>query len=337
LAALGMFPFSAACHLTWWTRSREESMKPFTRLSLLAAFPLLLILSAPLAESLAQAPRGHETVPITMTVGVEGRYGVTPPAIREQQVQVYLREKQMRVTRWTPLDNNFSLAILVDDALPPALGQRIRDTADWVRKLPEDIPVEVAYARYGTIDVLQSFTTEHAAAAQALRLPSGTPGGSIFYSLQTLMKRWPASSRAREILLVSDGIDRLHNGFGYFSPDLQPTIELAQRDHIVIHTLYARAFDFHGRFFYRITRGQSALSMLADSTGGEAYFSGYDTPVSYAPYLQDLSRLFRNQYTLIFQAVPAEQAGFQQVRVRSSVPDVELDAANQIYVPLPKK
>jgi hypothetical protein len=300
---------------------------------------LLLIVSLPATAILrtSKEPIGAETVPATMTVTAEGKQDTTPPAIAKQDVQVYQANERREIAHWDPISGKFSVAVLIDDSLNPAIAHNVQDIAAWVRGLPDTVPVMVGYARNGTADVVQDFTTEHAAAAKALRMPVGIPGAftSIYYSLQDLMKRWKPSTGAREIVLVSDGIDRLHGGFSFYSPDLQPTIERAQRGNFVIYTLYARAFDGHGRHLFRINEGQSALSMLADLTGGEAFFQGLDTPISYQPYLQNLSKLFQQQYTLVFQAKPGTQSGLQEVRVLTELPKVEIDAAEQAYVSLP--
>ncbi len=47
----------------------------------------------------------------------------------------------------------------------------------------------------GRVDVLQPFTTDHAAAAAKIRLPFGTPGQSAspYFCLSDFVKHWPGS------------------------------------------------------------------------------------------------------------------------------------------------
>src|ERR1700722_16987938 len=59
----------------------------------------------------------------------------------------------------------------------------------------------------------------------------------------------------------------------------------------------------------------------------QAYFLGFETPVSFAPNLQDLSRRLNHQCLLTFLAKPEKKPGLQRVRVRTEVPNVELVAA----------
>jgi len=49
----------------------------------------------------------------------------------------------------------------------------------------------------------------------------------------------PGDGERRSILLISSGIDYFRGNFGPTSPDLDPTIESAQKGNINIWTLYA--------------------------------------------------------------------------------------------------
>jgi hypothetical protein len=79
--------------------------------------------------------------------------------------------------------------------------------------------------------------------------------------------------------------------------------------------------------------GQNYLSEIATETGGQAYFLRYETPVSFAPYLEELSRRLNHQYLLAFLPKPEKKPGLQKVRVRTEVPNVELVAATKVFVP----
>jgi len=60
---------------------------------------------------------------------------------------------------------------------------------------------------------------------------------------------------------------------------------------------------------------------------------GLETPVSFAPYLEDLSRKLNHQYLLAFLPKPEKKPGLQSVKVRTEVPNAELIAADRVYVP----
>ena len=89
----------------------------------------------------------------------------------------------------------------------------------------------------------------------------------------------------------------------------------------------------YGHSFWRINWGQNYLSQIADETGGEAYFLGLETPVSFSPYLDDLSHRLTHQYLLAFLAKPEKKAGLQRVKLRTEVPNAELVSADKVYVP----
>jgi hypothetical protein len=72
---------------------------------------------------------------------------------------------------------------------------------------------------------------------------------------------------------------------------------------------------------------------MASETGGEAYFLGYENPVSFAPYLEDLTRRLTHQYLLTFLARPEKKARLQSVKLWTEVPNAELVAADRVYVP----
>jgi hypothetical protein len=85
--------------------------------------------------------------------------------------------------------------------------------------------------------------------------------------------------------------------------------------------------------FWPINWGQNYLSQVASETGGEAYFLGFETPVSFAPYLEDLNRRLNHQYLLVFLAKPGKKSELQPVRPRTEVPNAELVAASKVWVP----
>lgn len=58
--------------------------------------------------------------------------------------------------------------------------------------------------------IVQNLTSDHVQAAKSVRLPFATPGAnaSPYFSLADLIKRWPETGTRREVIMVSDGIDR---------------------------------------------------------------------------------------------------------------------------------
>jgi hypothetical protein len=135
----------------------------------------------------------------------------------------------------------------------------------------------------------------------------------------------------REILMVSDGIDRYGPG-GASGPYVDHAVEQAQRAGIVIFSIYTPGAGHFGHSFWRINWGQNYLSQLSDETGGESFYLGLEAPVSFSPYLDDLERRLLHQYLLTFLAKPVKKAGMQSVKLRTEVPNAELLAADSVYV-----
>ena len=79
--------------------------------------------------------------------------------------------------------------------------------------------------------------------------------------------------------------------------------------------------------------GQNYLSQISDETGGESYYLGFGTPVSFAHYLDDLNHRLTRQYLLTFLAKRERNARFEQFKLRTEVPNAELVAADRVYVP----
>lgn len=306
--------------------------------SLVAVLAGLLLGTSSLAAQDSTNPAGPL---VRVTVTAVGRTNPVPE-VTQPDVLVYQGRDRRPVTDWQAVEVNraagLDLAILLDENLDSAVGLQLNDLADFVRSLPPEARVGVAYARNGTAAFTQTFTTDHERAAKALRLPLGRTAAfnSPNLSLVDLMKRWPEDNNRREVLLVSSGID-LFRGVADSSPgvnpDLDRAIRVAQREGIIVHTIYARGAGRAYRNFFLISNGQGTLSRLAYETGGEAYFQGFDTPIAFEPYLTRLRTVLDNQYLLTFRAEPAKKAGYQRLRVTTEVPMVELVAPEHVYIP----
>ena len=172
------------------------------------------------------------------------------------------------------------------------------------------------------------------AVAPTCALPQGfiAASSSPYFSVVDLMKRWPESQVRQEILMITDGIDRYYC-CGLDDPYVDSAIQGAQRRGIVIYSIYARGEGHYGHSFWRVNWGQNYLAEVAEQTGGESYyFLGAQNPVSFAPYLDDLSMKLNHQYLLTFLAKPQKKAGFQQIKLLTEVPNAELVTADQVYV-----
>ena len=60
---------------------------------------------------------------------------------------------------------------------------------------------------------------------------------------------------------------------------------------------------------------------------------GFGPPVSFAPYLAELSEHLAHQYVVTFLVKPGNKAGFQSVRLTTEVPNAEIVGTAKVYVP----
>lgn len=272
---------------------------------------------------------------VTMTVTAVGRNDATPPAVTKDDVRLSVSKERRPVAQWNKADKLY-LAILIDDSLDTSAASQWNDLKAFIEAQPESTSILIAYAQNGNANVVQDFTTDHAAAAKALRIPMGFLGinASPYLSLQDLMKRWKGEGARRSIILISSGIDYLRGGFSPISPDISPTAERAQRENINIWTIYSPGAGHRSRNSFRVFYAQGNLSQLSGDTGAESYYLGYSAPVSFKPYLDEIATHLSNQYMLTFSGAGGGAKGkFERARVTTELPNVELMSANQVFLP----
>ena len=291
----------------------------------------------------AQEKRSTTTTPVQMTVTVRVLGdNKRMPEVAPEDVIVRQGKDRLQVTGWTPVGKDqrgLDLFILIDDAAQPSVASQFEDLRGFIQSLPANTSVGVGYMRNGTVQIAQSFTSNRDQAARALRLPLATSGayGSPYLSAIDLMKRWPESSNRREIVMITDGIDRFrggprHRGLSFISPDVDSASAVAQRTGTIVHTIFTRGVGRRGSNFWEITNGQNSMAKLSDETGGESFFLGTQNPVSFRPYLDTLQNGLDNRYLLEFNAVPGSKSGLQYVKLATEVAGVELDSADSVWV-----
>ena len=289
-------------------------------------------------SALAQQAPAVNGVPVHMVVTAESHHGSQVPEIHREDVMVYEGKDRDRVTEWVPAQGEqaaLEFFILLDDGSSSSLGSQLQELRQFIGAQPASTKVGIAYMQNGTARIVQNLTADHDLAAKALRLPMGTGGGngSPYFSLSDLVKHWPESSARREVLMVSDGIDRYYGGGDLLDPYLNEAIDDVQRAGIVVSAIYTPGVGHFGHSYWQTYWGQLYLAAVADQTGGESYYIGFSgPPVSFAPYLEDLAHRLSHQYLLTFLAKPPKRAGWQKVRVRTEVPNVDLVSADKVWV-----
>lgn len=272
-----------------------------------------------------------------LIVTAEGHHGAAPPEVVKDDVSVEVNRRPAQVEKWIRLRGDqasLELYIAIDEGDDTWLGNQFSSLKDFIREQPGTARIGLAYLRNGAANIVAPLTTDHDQAARALRLPLGEPGvsASPYMGISDLVKKWPASGARREVLLISSGIDPYYSPPDQENPYLLKAIGDAQRAGILVHSIYFAEAGHLGHSYWQINWGQNYLSELGDETGGEAYWQGLTSPVSFDPFLKDLAQRLQNQYLLT--VVPRDgKGGLAPVHVSSSEAGVSLMAPSQIYVP----
>ena len=296
---------------------------------LLAAFALTF-------ASFASAP-ARAADAVTLTVTAVAKKG-SPPPIKKDDAQVFEGKERVQTTDWRRGENLY-LAILIDDSLDSEAASQWSDLKAFIAAQPQNAYVAVAYSRNGAAMVTQDFTQDHALAAKALRIPLGNAGAfsSPYLAVQDWLKRWPSSAgdHRSSILLISSGIDYFRGGFDPLDPDLDSTIERAQKENVNIWTIYYPGAGHVSRGYFRVFNAQANLSRLSEETGAESYYLSDGRPVTLRPYFDEIQQHLNNQYLLSFASGGGggKKGKFERVRVTTELPNAEFLTPSEVFLP----
>jgi hypothetical protein len=269
-----------------------------------------------------------------MTVTATAKKDAQPPALSKNDVELYQGKERVQVADFKRGETLY-LAVLIDDSLRSGIANQWSDLRAFLMAQPQTTYVAVAYARNGVAMVAQDFTTDHALAAKALRLPLGNIGAgtSPYLSVQDWIKRWPVSGQRSSIILFSSGIDYFRGGPATLDPDLDTTIARAQKQNINVWTIYARDAGRVGRGSFRAFNWQSNLDRLSQQTGAESYSLGLGAPVNLKPYFDRIQRNLNNQYLLAFVGDGGHKGKYEPVKVTSEVRNVGFLTPSEVFLP----
>ncbi|HEY0406902.1 MAG TPA: hypothetical protein VGC89_14310 [Pyrinomonadaceae bacterium] len=282
----------------------------------------------------AQKKRGPArpvTIPITInTRGSKARQEL------EDVGQIIVREdgedQQILSIRSFGAADPLTVAVLIQDDVVSSISNEIKAIGDFLRRLPRGSRVMVGYIRNGSLEVRQKFTAELERAANALRVPIGSAVAAPYNPYVEViegLKRFEAQPKGRRAMLViSDGVDAsrgLDNASVAQSIDLERAVRQAQRTGVAIYSFYAPTVTATARNSqFLASNGQGSLEVLADETGGRAFFQGTGAPVSFDPFLSDLGLSFTRQIALTYLSTHGNK-GFHRIDIRSENTGVEID------------
>lgn len=291
--------------------------------SLLAAVPAL-------AKDQFQQGQGQAVV--TVLPGTE-----IPGGVPQEALHVKVDGKEANVTGWTQLHSPASeiqVVVLIDSGARTSLGTQMNDIANFIRGLPPEAKVAVAYMEYGRAVLAGPLTTNHAAAARKLRIPlAGMPGvsASPYFCLSDLAKHWPSADAQarREVVMVTNGVDNYEPRYDPDDPYVLAAINDAVRARLIVYSIYWRGQGFFSG--YVAYDGESLLAKVAEATGGMSYWVGFGNPVDFAPYFADIDQRIHNQYELDFMVPAGNKPRMEGLKLQVSAP-VKFDAPQQVYV-----
>ena len=233
------------------------------------------------------------------------------------------------------------IALLIDDGLSRSSGIQLNDMKSFLNTLPASAEVLVGYMANGRVLVASPFSTDHAAAAAALRLPSGIPGESAspYFCLSDFVKHWPgadsdaSSAKARFVMMITNGVDPYNGSTSVLNQD-SPYVAAAaidaQRAGVPVYSIYYRDSGFRGGG--SSLSGQSYLQQVADSTGGETFYEGTGNPVSLTPFFNRFMHDIAETYVATFNA-PAGAGGREHlvpIKMSSTLSKVKLRHPDEV-------
>jgi hypothetical protein len=285
------------------------------------------------ATLVAETPKPAAAGTATITVTAIGKKDAAPPAISKDDVQLTVGKERKQIAAWEKGDS-LGLAILIDDSLDTGAASQWSDLKDFIMAQGPNTAVAVAYFSNSTATIAQDFTTDHAMAAKALRIPRGAIGGgsSPYLAVIDWLKRWPTNGSRRSLLLISSGIDYFRGNWGPYYPDVDTAISSAQKRNINLWSIYYPGIGHRSRSFALANMGQNNLSKMTDEAGGETYYLGYGAPVSFKPYLDEIHMHLNNQYLLTFAGDGGTKGRLVRVQFKTELPDVEFSHADNAFL-----
>lgn len=318
------------------TLAHQEALVNANRLRLTLTICFTL---ATLPALYAHQPPSENGEPVHMVVTAEPHKGAEVPVVKPADVTVYEGKERDQVIDWIPAQGDHAaleLFVLIDDSSSSVLATQFEDIKQFIAEQPPTARVGIAYMQNGIARIEQNLTNDHDQAIKAIRLPLSYYGAnaSPYFSLSDLVKRWPQDTARHEVLMITNGFDPYYGIGDMLDPYLDAAIEDSQRAGVLVSAIYEPSAGHIGHSYWLNYWGQLYLAKLAEETGGEAYYIGFTGQApDFTPFLKDLANRLNHQYILVFLPTPQKKAGMRTVKVKTELHNVDLTAANQVYIP----
>jgi hypothetical protein len=324
-----------------------------TALRLFAAFLVFPYLFP--APCVAQTPvvSSHSAVAVVVVTVLTKNF--KDPASLVQKEDIIVREGRVRkkVIDWIPARGDHAslqLAIVVDDSSRKSVGNQLEDLKKFILAQPATTDIGVYYCLGSSIRPATQISSDHHAAANALRLPLGSFGNlaSSYSAVSELIDGWPVTMARREILFLTPGFDVIHHEL--YSSDMRAAVEQAQRAGILVHPILVSSVGQLGQFS-EIAR--SNLDELASETGGAPLVGALTSPLmtneetggaplrdtisalNFTPILTRLNVILENQYFLVWETTPStnKDGELRSFTLRAEDNSLKIIAPTKVFVP----
>lgn len=296
----------------------------------------VLGLLAAVSPALAQ---GANSATAQIVITALGKNSEATPSLQQQDLHVQVAGKSTTVTDLVPLRGDragLDLVILIDGAARTSLGTQMGDIEHFVKSLPPTTGVGIAYMENGRAAFSGPLTTDKAEALKALHLPAGPSAisASPYFCVSDLAKHWPTNNREnrREVVMITDGVDPYNLRYDPENPYVLAAISDSIRAGLIVDSIYWHDIGRFDRGPYQNNAGESLLDEVTETTGGKAYWQEAGNPVSFAPFLDDLSRRLQNQYELGFDVPAKSKPEIATLKIKLNEPGVKIDAPKQIMI-----
>src|SRR3984957_13183840 len=128
----------------------------------------------------AAAVQAQGTVPVGVVVTALGPKYTPPPALSQDDINVFESKDKRTVTGFVPAQGDkaaLQLAIVIDDATSiESIGNQLSDIKKFINAQAKSTSIGVFYASNGGVQATSPFSADHEAAAKGVRLPFGNGG-----------------------------------------------------------------------------------------------------------------------------------------------------------------
>lgn len=284
-------------------------------------------------------PQGEKEGQGQITVTVLPKHeGDQAPNVSAQEMTIKVNGKDSKIGNLVRKGDKdpVELAVLIDSSARTSLGRQLEDISQFVKSLPPNIRSTIGYMTNGRTVLSGPFSTDHAEVLKGLHLPLGSAGsnGSPYFCLSDLAKSWPSQDREarREVLMITDGVDEFNRRFDPDDPYVQAAVADSVRAHLVVYAIYWRNQGRADNTQYSNNAGQNLLVELTETTGGKSFWQGSGNPVSFQPYLEELTRRFQNQYELSLIVPIKGKPEIETVKLKFKAPGLEVNVPQQVFV-----